>query len=274
MDYNYAYSLFKQKDYEKAKKVFSRIGIIDDSFGQNTAYHLGICYLQTDEKIKARNLFKFASQLDHLKDIQEISHFNYAKLSFEIEEPPYDGDYNNAPAKKARFVRVHLLNKPMPKLLSWLGRNAAMNCNGSIQFHHIDDGAPIFTRSMPLRWSGTDEPISNQVLQNGRMVQIFDPAKYNAASTRNCFPGRRETIDIAARFDDEDECYGWSNENYLLGKGWRNEDWKLVKGRFLVTVTVDSAGEKVVGAFKLENSVGRKDFRLTKASEDDLRKLR
>ena len=194
------------------------------------------------------------------------------KLGFTIEYPPFDGTYS-APAKNARFVRVLLCNRSMSKRLRWLGRDAALNCNGDIQFHHLIDGAPVFSRPMPIRWTRSDEPISYQALQDGQMAQIFDLAKYNAAFRRNCYPGSKEAIDVAARFDDDEECYGWSNETYLPGKGWRNEDWKLPKGRYLVTVTVYSAGEKVAGAFKLENSVGRKDFRLIEASAADLMKL-
>lgn len=124
-----------------------------------------------------------------------------------------------------------------------------------------------------VRWSGSDEPISAQVLADGKVALLFDLAKYNAAFRRNCFPGNKESIDIAARFDSDDECYGWSNETYLPGKGWRNEDWKLPKGRYLIKVTVYSSGETVSGVFQLENTVGRKDFRLTQASPEDYQKL-
>ena len=160
------------------------------------------------------------------------------KLYFQIEDPPLDSSYKSAPAKDVRFLRVQLWNQ-----------------------------------AMPIRWSGADEPVSYQVLPDGKVVQLFDPTKYGAASRRNCFPGSKETIDVVARFDNDEECYGWSNENYLPGKGWRNDDWKLPKGRYLVKVTVYSSGEKVVGIFKLENSVGRKDFRLMNVSAEDLRKL-
>jgi len=195
------------------------------------------------------------------------------KLYFQIEDPPLDSSYKSAPAKDVRFLRVQLWNQAMPNFLKWLNREAALHCSGDIQFHHIDDGAPIFSKAMPIRWSGADEPVSYQVLPDGKVVQLFDPTKYGAASRRNCFPGSKETIDVVARFDNDEECYGWSNENYLPGKGWRNDDWKLPKGRYLVKVTVYSSGEKVVGIFKLENSVGRKDFRLMNVSAEDLRKL-
>jgi hypothetical protein len=195
------------------------------------------------------------------------------KLYFEIEDPPIDNKYPSAPAREARFLRVTLYNREMPKWLRWLGRNAAMHCGGHIQFYHIDNGAPVFSRSMPIRWAGSDEPLSFQALPNGQLAQLFDPAKYNAAFYRNCFPGSKETIDVASRFDNDDECYGWCNENYLPDKGWRNPDWKLPKGRYIVRVTIISAGEKVSDFFQIENSVAKQHFRLLKASKRDIAKI-
>jgi hypothetical protein len=196
------------------------------------------------------------------------------KLRFEIEEPPADAIYPSAPAKVARFARVRLCNNAMPRLLSWLGRDAAMQCYGYIQFHHFEDGAPVFSRPMSIRWAGSDEPLTFQAMPNGQLAQLFDPTKYNAAFRRNCFPGTKELIDVAARFDNDDDCYGWSNENYLPGKGWRNPDWKLPKGRYIARVTVHSSGETVSAVFQLENSVARQHFRLMEATQENVKKLK
>jgi hypothetical protein len=103
---------------------------------------------------------------------------------------------------------------------------------------------------------------------------LFDPVKYNAAFRRDCFPGSPELVDVAVRYDADDDCYGSSNENYLPDKGWRNQEFKLPKGRYLVKVTIRSAGEDVSRVFKLENSVGRQYFRLLKASRDEHAKIR
>jgi hypothetical protein len=119
---------------------------------------------------------------------------------------------------------------------------------------------------MPLRWSGSEEPISLFSDSTGTVKTLFDPVKYNAAFRKDCIVGTQEQIDVAARFDDDDECYGWSNESYLPGKGWRNEDWKLPKGRYLVSVAVTFSGETVREAFEIENSVSIDSFRIESAS--------
>lgn len=195
------------------------------------------------------------------------------KLSIKIEDPPTDITYLKSPANKARFLRVRLINRAMPKLLRWLGRNTAVHCHGEIQFYHQNNGAPVFSKPMPIRWAGSDEPVSFQALPDGKLTQLFDPSKFNAAFYRDCHAGSEEPIDVVGRFDNDTDCYGWTNENYLPNKGWRNSDWKLPSGRYLVTVTVHSSGEKVVDLFELENSVGIQHFRLINSTKEDRHKI-
>ena len=123
---------------------------------------------------------------------------------------------------------------------------------------------------MPIRWAASDEPFTPQLV-DGNVAQLFDPVKYNAAFRRDCFPGNPELVDIASRFDKDDDCYGWSNESYV--KGWRNPEFRLPKGRYLVKVTIRSSGDTAYGVFQLENSVAREHFRLLPASEAETAKL-
>jgi len=196
------------------------------------------------------------------------------KLRVSIEDFPIDHEYTNAPARQARYVRVVVHNKAMPSFFRWLGRSPAQQCMGYVQFHHLDDGAPVFSRPMLGRWAGADEPISRQVLPDGQVIQLFDPARFNAATRRDCFPGVNELFDIAARFDNDEECYGWSNENYLPDRGWRNPEFRLPQGRYLVHITVRSSGEDVTKVIKLENSVSRQHFRLLDASPSEIKRIR
>jgi hypothetical protein len=195
------------------------------------------------------------------------------KLSFEIEDPPFDANYTNADAKKARFVRVYLQNKPMPHCLRWIDRDPAMQCYGNVEFYHIVDGDLVLVKPMPIRWSLSDEPFSSHIMPGNQIVRLFDPTKYSASFYRNCFPGIKELIDVAGRFDDDDDCYGWSTDYGIPEKGWRNQDLKIPKGRYFVKVTVFYSGEPVSSIFKLENSVARQNFRLNTATQDDLKKF-
>lgn len=192
------------------------------------------------------------------------------KLDLFPEHPPIDlGPYQGAEATRVRHLRVYLRNREMPKLLRWLGRDAAMHCSGNVQFYHLDNGDPIFSEPMPLRWSASEEPISTQLVQDSRFVRLFDPGKYSASAWRNCYPGNKEPIDIVARFDDDAECYGWSNEVYLPGNGWRNKNRKLNPGRYLAKITVYSAGERVSDVFKFDCTVSRQHFQLSPAKPEE-----
>jgi hypothetical protein len=77
--------------------------------------------------------------------------------------------------------------------------------------------------------------------------------------------GEQEELDIAVRCDDEVEAYGWNNESYQ--NNWRNSQWKLEKGRYIVEVTVRSAGGKVSRRFVLNNDLSREEFRLEEANK-------
>jgi len=86
------------------------------------------------------------------------------------------------------------------------------------------------------------------------------------------YPGEEEILDVAAKFDDEPECYGWNNDAYQFE--WRNPNWRLPAGRFLVRVVISSSGQKCFGKFRLINDVSRTDFRLERATSEDRMNLR
>jgi hypothetical protein len=188
------------------------------------------------------------------------------KLALAIEDKPYENNSMVGSVKSGTFLRVCLSNKPMPKLLRWLARSAAYECTGIVQFCH-QDGTPVFAKPMQVRWAGSDEPVTYQLAADSTLAIIFDPAKYSAAFRRDCFPGTSELFDVAARFDNDEDCYGWSNDSYLPAKGPRHPDFKLSKGRYLVKVTIRSSGDQIDGVFQLENFGARADFRLLQSSQ-------
>src|SRR5664279_6151369 len=72
------------RDREKAIDGFKQLTNEKDSMGQNSMYLLGDCYLRTNQKANARNAFQFCAYNSSNKKQQEISLFNYAKLSYEL----------------------------------------------------------------------------------------------------------------------------------------------------------------------------------------------
>jgi TolA-binding protein len=82
--YCYGYALFSLPNHAEAARILSQITIREDTNGQNISYLLGSIYLQLDQKLKSKNLFLFASNLNFDKNITEWSKLNYAKLCYEL----------------------------------------------------------------------------------------------------------------------------------------------------------------------------------------------
>jgi hypothetical protein len=174
---------------------------------------------------------------------------------------PRDSNYGNRPARAARFLDVEVLNKPLPRYARWMGRSPALQAHGFVTFHHMD-GQNIFGRSMPVRWSELPELVPMQGELQGQRFVIIDPARFTFESRLDIQPGESQVANVFARFDDEPECYGWSNESYLSQPPWRNAKWKLPAGRFLVRLVVLSSGERCERVFRIANDVAQNDFRL------------
>jgi len=194
-------------------------------------------------------------------------HLRKPKLELRISQHT-EGAYEDRPAKRARFLHLELVNHPPPWWAVWMLRSAAVQCHGTISFHHLD-GQDVFGRTMAVRWSGLPEPVPIRLTLNGMEGVVIDPVRLSGPSRVDVHPGENEVFDVAARFDDEDECYGWSNESYFSDPKWRNPRWKLGKGRYIVKVAITSAGEKVIGLYRLINDVPQSDFKLATSAKGD-----
>lgn len=83
------YCYFKTGELDKAIKLFLEIGARSDLLSQNVWNVLGDCYLQKNDKKRARFAFGEASKLNYDKKISEESLFNYAKLTYETSYSPF-----------------------------------------------------------------------------------------------------------------------------------------------------------------------------------------
>ena len=84
-DYFHAGSvLYSVEDWQGAVDNFTQMTDRTDSLGQIANYQLGYSYIQTRNKVAALEAFREASRYDYDPSIQEDAHFNYAKLSFDL----------------------------------------------------------------------------------------------------------------------------------------------------------------------------------------------
>lgn len=88
--YMIGYANYRLKQYKNSIEAFEKIEQKEDSITQNAYYHLGDCYLHTDQKNFAKNAFFIASKLKFDSLIKEDALFNYAKLSYELSFDPFN----------------------------------------------------------------------------------------------------------------------------------------------------------------------------------------
>ena len=82
--YELSYCYYNDNQVNKAIEGFKQLSNEKDSLGQNSMYLLGDLYLRTDQKENARNAFAYSADNGSNRKLQEISRFNYAKLSYEL----------------------------------------------------------------------------------------------------------------------------------------------------------------------------------------------
>ena len=80
--------MYSTGDYKGAVDKFSRMTSRADSIGQIANYEMAYSYIKTGNKVAAMDAFKAASSQPWNEDISEDAHFNYAKLSFDLNNNP------------------------------------------------------------------------------------------------------------------------------------------------------------------------------------------
>jgi tetratricopeptide (TPR) repeat protein len=87
--YQLAYCYYKTGNVDNAIKFFLEITPRNDLLTQNIWNVLGACYLEKNDKNRARLAFGEASKMSFNRDIVEESLFNYAKLTYETSYSPF-----------------------------------------------------------------------------------------------------------------------------------------------------------------------------------------
>jgi TolA-binding protein len=88
--YVLGYCYYKMKDYSNAECNFQKATEAKDSLAQSAWYHEADCHIKLGEKLKAKNAFYSAYQINYDKKITEDALFSFAKLSYELDFNPYN----------------------------------------------------------------------------------------------------------------------------------------------------------------------------------------
>ncbi|MET0392466.1 MAG: tetratricopeptide repeat protein, partial [Chitinophagaceae bacterium] len=82
--YELSYAYYQANQLNKAIEGFKQLSGKEDSLSQSAMYLLGDAYLKTGQKSNARNAFLFCASNSSNRQQQEVSKFQYAKLSYEL----------------------------------------------------------------------------------------------------------------------------------------------------------------------------------------------
>lgn len=82
--YELSYCYYDQNQVDKAISGFKQLSDEKDTLGQNSMYLLGDLYIRIGQKENARTAFQYCADNNSNRLQQEISRFNYAKLSYEL----------------------------------------------------------------------------------------------------------------------------------------------------------------------------------------------
>ena len=88
--YMLGFAYYSTGNYNKAIPEFQSVATVEDSLAQNAWYHLGDSYLKTNQKQFASNAFISAWKIPVKSLLAEDALFNYAKLSVELSNNPYN----------------------------------------------------------------------------------------------------------------------------------------------------------------------------------------
>ncbi|RYD87548.1 MAG: tetratricopeptide repeat protein, partial [Sphingobacteriales bacterium] len=82
--YELSYAYYMNNQLPQAIDGFKQLSGKEDSLSQSAMYLLGDAYLKTGQKANARNAFLFCAANSSDKKQQEVSKFQYARLSYEL----------------------------------------------------------------------------------------------------------------------------------------------------------------------------------------------
>ena len=79
-----AFSYYQEEDYKNASQLFPKVKAEGDTLSQISNYNLADCFLKLNEKEKAKEAFKKATEINADESIKKSALFNFAKISYEL----------------------------------------------------------------------------------------------------------------------------------------------------------------------------------------------
>ncbi len=199
--YELSYCYYDANQLDKAIEGFKQLSNEKDSLGQNSMYLLGDLYLRTDQKANARSAFQYSADNSSNRLQQEISRFNYAKLSYEL------GYRDVALSSMNKFLDLYptsaYANEAKEILINLLA-NTNNFAEALAMYRSFDKPTPTMQRIYPkILFGRATEYINEQKLNEADdlLTQILkDPNAGSSLPFANFWKG--EIAYRLARYDD------------------------------------------------------------------------
>src|SRR3972149_11754182 len=140
------------------------------------------------------------------------------------------------------------------------GKTPAYSSRITMRFKDINIRKQLFMVSgkwdrgpQPLLYA----PVPKQILPNGKIETVVHEFPHDFlvpfAEVMDIHPNMPENFCIIVKYENEDECYGFSAWSYIKGEGHRVKDWKLDIGGYIAEGELTDLGKTLLEKFLLMN---------------------
>lgn len=216
--YQAGFVYYQNKKYNKAKRYFEQLGSAESEISQNGLYHLADCYIKLGDKNSARNAFFKVSQWDYNTEIQDISAFNYAKLSYELN---YD---NDAIAALQNISNTSAYYKESQELLSQLFLDSKNYKKSEDILSKMDNKSPALKRAYQRvkYYRGLEEvQDQNWNMATSYFLTVSKSSHDSETQAKSCF----WLGDILHREAKYQESANWIDKYFLLSRGMEMDEF-------------------------------------------------
>jgi len=164
------------------------------------------------------------------------------------DSPRAQGQIPNQPPHEFYHLKVRNVSAqwPLP------GRRPAWSCKATIEIFDLNGTIRVIPETIVARWPSQPEPLL-PTLSSGHLYNILDPARMLMAQKYDIHSHDNPKIDIALKYEGNQDCHVFSNESYLYPM-WQNPNWRLNNGTYNLRITLYYERGRKEFNFRLRNT--------------------
>lgn len=170
-----------------------------------------------------------------------VDHRKTPNIALEVGEIGDDAKGNY------RFTHLKVTNLPRKGLLKKAVFGNKLANYSKVQLEFLDPKSKKQLFSIQGRWASTAQPVA--ITDSGIK---FNDAQAFIGETETILSEEDKPLDVALKFDGEDEFYGFNNWSYIREQ-WKNPDWRCDLKEVLLRAHFRCDSSKVVKEFIIVN---------------------